>query len=200
METKKWPKGNTLPLAVPLQLVSMNGETEVKEDYTPPEGSEIHARLVGRFTKKEYEYTIEGNTIYFTEDGTLETGCYGVEITVKEPTDYNRRTFKCCEIEIVECTDELGELPDGTIILDAAIFIQGPKGDKGDKGDQGIQGERGERGPQGIQGIQGEQGPQGETGPAGTTDYNELENKPDLSLKLDVVTEGDLDEIFPINT
>ena len=28
-------------------------------------------------------------------------------------------------------------LPDGEVILDAAIFIQGEKGEKGDKGDKG---------------------------------------------------------------
>ena len=68
--------------------------------------------------------------------------------------------------------------------------IQGPQGEKGDKGDQGPQGPAGERGEKGDKGDQGPQGPQGEkgekgdkgdTGPAGTTDYNELTNKPDLS-------------------
>ncbi len=51
----------------------------------------------------------------------------------------------------------------------------GTKGDKGDTGAQGIQGLQGEQGFQGIQGIQGQQGI------PGTTDYNELINKPDLS-------------------
>ena len=38
------------------------------------------------------------------------------------------------------------------------------------------------RGPQGPQGIQGVQGPKGDPG---TTDYNELQNLPDLTLKAD---------------
>lgn len=70
---------------------------------------------------------------------------------------------------------------------------QGPKGDtgstgpKGDKGDKGDPGDRGIQGIQGIQGPQGEtgpQGPQGERGNPGTTDYNQLQNKPDLSKYL----------------
>lgn len=67
-------------------------------------------------------------------------------------------------------------------------WLQSLKGDKGDKGPQGPQGlrgpqgEQGEQGIQGIQGPQGEQGPIGPVGPAGTTDYNELSNKPDLSI------------------
>ena len=81
--------------------------------------------------------------------------------------------------------------------------IQGPKGETGATGPQGVtglqgpqgatglqgpKGETGATGPQGVTGLQGPQGatglqgPQGETGPAGTTDYNDLTNKPDLSI------------------
>lgn len=62
--------------------------------------------------------------------------------------------------------------------------LQGPQGEKGDKGDKGDKGEQGEVGPIGPQGPQGEQGPIGPQGPAGnggTTDYNELENKPQIN-------------------
>ena len=73
----------------------------------------------------------------------------------------------------------------------------GLQGQKGDAGEQGIQGDKGEKGETGLQGIQGlkgdkgdkgdpgEQGPQGIQGTAGTTDYNGLQNKPDLTLKSD---------------
>lgn len=63
----------------------------------------------------------------------------------------------------------------------------GPKGDtgpEGPKGDQGPPGPTGERGPEGPQGDRGPQGPQGEIGPkgdkgdAGTTDWNQITNKP----------------------
>lgn len=82
---------------------------------------------------------------------------------------------------------------------------RGPQGEKGDKGNTGSVGPTGPKGEQGVQGPkgdpftyedftteqlaalvgpqgpQGEQGPKGETGsqgPAGTTDWNELKNRP----------------------
>ena len=61
----------------------------------------------------------------------------------------------------------------------------GPQGPQGATGPQGLQGETGPQGPQGATGPQGPQGatgPQGPQGQAGTTDYNELANKPDLSI------------------
>lgn len=69
----------------------------------------------------------------------------------------------------------------------------GPRGEKGDRGEtgprglQGAPGPAGPPGPKGEQGIQGQTGPQGIPGPAGpkgdpgTTDYNQIANKPDLS-------------------
>lgn len=75
---------------------------------------------------------------------------------------------------------------------------QGPKGDTGAQGSQGIQGIQGIQGepgaqgptgpqgpvgPQGLKGEKGDVGPQGPiglTGPAGTTDYNDLINKPEV--------------------
>lgn len=69
--------------------------------------------------------------------------------------------------------------------------LKGPKGDKGDTGERGPQGVPGPAGPKGERGIQGQTGPQGTPGPAGpkgdpgTTDYEQLDNKPDLTLKAD---------------
>ena len=63
--------------------------------------------------------------------------------------------------------------------------LQGPQGAtglQGATGPTGIQGPKGETGATGPQGVTGLQGPQGPTGPAGTTDYNDLTNKPDLSI------------------
>ena len=140
---KPWVRGNTLPLAVPLRTkTAVNGQW-VTEDYIPPAGSEIHAFLVGKYKRYEYEFTLVDNVVKFTDDGTLPIGNYGVEVTVKEPTDFNRRTFKCQQVKIVNSTDELGILPDGEVILDAAIFIQGEKGEKGEKGDKGDKGDKG---------------------------------------------------------
>ena len=55
---------------------------------------------------------------------------------------------------------------------------QGPKGDKGDKGEPG---ENGKDGAEGPKGPKGDKGDKGDTGEPGTTDYNQLENKPDLT-------------------
>jgi hypothetical protein len=46
----------------------------------------------------------------------------------------------------------------------------------------------GKQGPQGEKGDTGATGPQGPKGDPGTTDYNELENLPDLTLKADKAT------------
>lgn len=133
MEQLKWVKGNTLSLAVPLVVKTGDGQTIVTTDYVPPTGSEIHVNLVGSYKSFSYDYTIDENVVSFVDNGSLPLGTYGVEIKVKEPDARNLRTFKCQEIKIVNCSDELGEvMPDGQIMLDAAIFVQGKKGDKGD--------------------------------------------------------------------
>jgi hypothetical protein len=58
----------------------------------------------------------------------------------------------------------------------------GPQGDTGPQGLQGVQGLKGDTGDVGPAGSQGPQGLQGPQGPAGTTNYNDLTNKPDLSI------------------
>ena len=126
-----WVRGNTLPLAVPLVLVTRNGSEETRTDYYPPEGSEIHVRMVGAYKAIEYPYTLDGNKVCFGDDGSLPVGTWGVEVKVKEPTN-NRRTFQCCEVQIVEASNFLGDMPDGQILMPEAVFIQGLKGDKGD--------------------------------------------------------------------
>ena len=71
--------------------------------------------------------------------------------------------------------------------------LKGPKGDRGDTGPRGPQGipgtvgptgakgETGQAGPAGPTGAQGPIGPTGPKGEPGTTDYNQLDNKPDLT-------------------
>ena len=95
-------------------------------------------------------------------------------------------------------------------IINTIELLPGPTGAPGAQGPQGIQGETGEQGPQGIPGETGPTGPQGEPGipgvdgmpgPPGTTDYNELYNKPDLSIYAEtsdlatVATTGDYDDL-----
>ena len=129
MKTIPWVKGNTMPVAVPLQTKTAVDGKWVIEDYTPPAGSEINVNIVAGQRRYKYDFTLDGNVVRFTDDGHLPVGDYGVEITVKEPDDFNRRTFKCAQIRVYDCTDDVGMLPNGEMLLDAAIFIQGQKGD-----------------------------------------------------------------------
>lgn len=194
----KWIYGNTLPLVVGLKEVVKTQEGTTTKDYIPPVGSEIEVWAIGQYKKKQFDYTIDGNTLFFSDDGTLNVGTYGIRVTVREPESRNLRSFKCEELEIVKCTDELelGEfVATDAVVLDAATFFWA-KGDKGDKGDQGEQGIKGEKGERGEQGIQGEKGDKGDKGDAGTTDYNDLENKPDLSIYMQEVSQKQFDEIF----
>ena len=128
----KWVKGNTLTLLLPLYEVTIDEHGEAtRTPYTPPAGSELTAGIVAPFKVYEYDADFEDSTVSFTDDGTLPCGKYGVEVKVKEP-DRNLRTFKCCQIEIVNCTVELelGDiLAEESVVLDADYFVQGPKGD-----------------------------------------------------------------------
>ena len=174
MKIIDWVKGNTLNIAIPLQIktavqithptTGAVRNTYITTDYIPPEGSIIRVTLVDKQQKcTNYKYTIDNNVVKFTDDGKLNVGIYGVEITVQEPSDKRLRTFKCCQIIIHNCTDELGTMPDGQILLDPVLFIQGDKGDKGDTGEQGPQGEIGPQGEQGEKGEPGEGVPTGGT-------------------------------------
>lgn len=122
----KWVRGNTLDLTVPLQVVTVdeNG-VKTKADYTPPQGSEIRVYLVGRLGSREYEPCVSGNMVSFTDNGSLALGTYGLEITIKEPAARNLRAFKCCAIQIVNSSDELGEMYDGRVMLDPELFFRG---------------------------------------------------------------------------
>lgn len=129
MEVRKWVKGNTQPIAVALILkTAVNGQWQ-EEDYIPPTGSELHVALVGKYRSTAYNYTLVGNVVSFVDDGSLKEGVYGVEITVMEPNNVRRRTFRCGIVEVVSSSSELGELINGEVVLDAAVYLQGEKGD-----------------------------------------------------------------------
>ena len=122
----KWVRGNTLDLTVPLQVVTVDEKgVKTKADYTPPQGSEIRVYLVGRLGSREYEPCVSGNMVSFTDNGSLALGTYGLEITIKEPAARNLRAFKCCAIQIVNSSDELGEMQDGRVMLDPELFFRG---------------------------------------------------------------------------
>lgn len=62
---------------------------------------------------------------------------------------------------------------------------RGLKGDTGEKGKDGIDGKTPVKGVDYFDGKDGAPGPAGPKGDPGTTDYNQLNNKPDLTLKAD---------------
>ena len=122
----KWIYGNTLPLVVELKEVIKTQEGTTTEDYIPPVGSEIEVWAIGKYKKKQFAYTIDGNVLQFTDDGTLSVGTYGIRITVLEPESRRLRSFKCEELQIVNCTQDLdlGEfIQNGAVTLDAMPFF-----------------------------------------------------------------------------
>lgn len=62
--------------------------------------------------------------------------------------------------------------------IEGTMRIQNVVGEIVEEGAPGPQGAPGEKGEKGDKGDKGEQGLQGIAGPPGTTDFNELENKP----------------------
>ena len=140
-----WVAGNTLNLAVPLQTKTIISGQEVTAPYTPPAGSTLNVWLVNGRQRRKYDYTLTDNVVHFTDNGTLSPATYAVEIQVIEPSTRHLRTFKL-QLYVAATTPdgspsgsspEVPAFPEGEILLDAAIFIQGEKGDKGDKGDPG---------------------------------------------------------------
>ena len=188
----KWIQGNTLPLVVELKEVIKTQMGTTTEDYIPPVGSEIEVWAIGEYKKKKFDYTIDGNTLMFTDDGTLTVGTYGIRITIVEPESRRLRSFKCDELQIVNCTQDLdlGEfIQDGAVTLDTMPFFWA----KGDKGDPFTYEDFT---PEQLAGLKGEKGDKGDKGDTGTTDYNDLENKPDLSIYMQEVTQEQFNGIF----
>ena len=131
--------------------------------YTPPAGSTLNVWLVNGRQRRKYDYTLTDNVVHFTDNGTLSPATYAVEIQVIEPSTRHLRTFKLqlavaaalpvaatpagsATTPVGSATTPAGSpagspsvppFPEGEILLDAAIFIQGEKGEKGDKGDKG---------------------------------------------------------------
>ena len=132
-----WVAGNTLNLAVPLQTKTIVSGQEVTAPYTPPAGSTLNVWLVNGRQRRKYDYTLTDNVVHFTDNGTLSPATYAVEIQVIEPSTRHLRTFKL-QLAVAATTPggfpSGSPFPEGEILLDAAIFIQGEKGDKGDPG------------------------------------------------------------------
>ena len=172
-----WVRGNTQELLIPLEqeIVPQEGEVEVVPYYPDAEAT-VQVRLVGKYRKLSYTPTVDGNLLRLTENATLPSGVYGVEVVVENPDGTRYRSLWDNQIVVTDQNDSVLQEWDEFRQLDvsarAAVFFFA----KGDKGDpftyqdftpeqlEGLRGPQGIQGPQGEQGIQGEQGPQGEQG------------------------------------
>lgn len=108
---------------------------------------------------------------------------HGEEITLNLKSSI-RNDGQIIEVVPPAYQSKFDELVDLTKQIKTSYEIgefKGEKGDKGDVGPQGPQGPIGLTGPQGPQGEQGPMGPQGPAGSGGTTNYNDLENKPQIN-------------------
>ena len=175
-----------------VHLICSKHNTDIDLDYTiDPEHSNILVCSI------DYRLLHPNASYGVYVEGYLNDQHFRWEMAAREGILIVSNTSGMVIPDTVQVVDLKGRVGFGTVSW--AVGPQGPQGEKGDpgekgdKGDPGIQGpkgergergERGEKGDPGIQGPRGERGEKGEkgdTGPAGTTDYNELTNKPDLS-------------------
>lgn len=172
-----------------VHLICSKHNTDIELDYTvDPEHSNILVCSV------DYRLLHPNASYGVYVEGYLNDQHFRWEMAAREGILIVSNTSGMVIPDTVQVVDLKGRVGFGTVSW--AVGPQGPAGEKGDpgekgdKGDTGIQGPRGERGERGekgdkgdpgIQGQRGEKGDKGDTGPAGTTDYNELTNKPDLS-------------------
>lgn len=167
----RWVRGNTQPLAIPLEQEVMTENEEIRtEPYYPSESDKVTVYLVGRFKRKAFTPEIDGNVLIIHEDGTLSTGSYHVEVLIEHQDGTRNRSLWCNQVVITDSNDtvleEWDEFKDQEPQARAAIFFFA-KGDSGEQGPAGPRGEQGEQGPVGPQGEQGPIGPQGEQGERG---------------------------------
>ena len=144
-------KGNRLRLAIPLQTVTVTEHGTVTADYNVPAGAEVTVTLTGTWKTYKYVPEVNGNLLTITDEGTLPAGTYAVETTVVQADGEHLRSKYCNMVEISDCNDGVTQEYDDFISGSVTLEEQIFYFAKGDKGDPG------------------------------TTDYNDLQNKPDLS-------------------
>ena len=189
------PEGNDFTLVIDMKRAN---ETEYTDfDLTTCTSLIVYLTCAVHNTKIPLEYTIvDEHILRCPVDYRLlhANTSYGIVVEGDTAEDKHWRWSMMPREGILIIPNTSGEnLPEGTETIDlqgrvgfiTSVGPQGPKGDKGDTGPQGPKGDKGDTGPQGPQGPKGDTGATGATGPqgpAGTTDYNDLENKPDLSV------------------
>ena len=127
----KHVRGNTLSLAIPLQdktwrIVEGQKVSEIT-DFVPLDTDVVEVVIKSAYKSVTLPATVTENVVSVVDDGTLPTGCYGVEIVVRRVSGDVRRYYNSCEIHVVEQTREAG-IEDGvefdveTYELEAAVF------------------------------------------------------------------------------
>ena len=84
---------------------------------------------------------------------------------------------------------------DGYTPIKGVDYFDGEQGPIGPQGEVGPKGDPGENGKDGEQGPKGDKGDKGDKGEPGTTDYNELINKPEIPSVEGMVTSNVIKEI-----
>lgn len=161
MATKiKHVYGNVIKLAIPLTeqvhaIIDGKEEITTKDFYPNLDYPIILTLDKGGGLRRILEVEMNDNILLAQDNGDTPVGTYQLEIKCNDTEGKPRRFMVKAIIEIVDATADAAIDPD--IEFDVATYelsaavFEIMKGDKGDKGDPG------------------------------TTDYNELENKPDLS-------------------
>lgn len=127
----KHVRGNTLSLAIPLQdkiwrIVEGEKTAEIT-DFVPLETDVVEVVIKSAYRSVTLPATVTENVVSVVDDGTLPTGCYGVEIVVRRASGDVRRYYNSCSIHVVEQTRDAG-IEDGvefnveTYELEAAVF------------------------------------------------------------------------------
>ena len=159
-----WPFGNRVKIVFPLQKVTMTSEGKETSDFIPSDGAEVSVVFSNALRKLSFTPEVDGNRLLIDNNGTLPVGEYDITVLVTEVDGTRYRSHWENVVEIVHSSapvmdmyDDFPDYAEGAVVEAPAFFFA--KGDKGDKGDDGKD---------------------------GVTDYNQLENKPDLSLYMTV--------------
>ena len=199
--------GNDFSIKVPVVRAQYETSGQVWVDFDIVQCKDVRVSLIctKHQTVIPLEWRIEDGTnnviIADIQGKWLHSGAiYGVEIVGLDTEDrawryYNNSVFSVINTTAGSYMNE--NLMEDPLVINAQVSlavntIMGPQGEKGADGTmsfdeltpaqkESLRGEQGPAGPQGEKGDKGDtgaQGPVGEQGPAGTTDYDELENKP----------------------
>lgn len=137
MEEKKaiWVRGNKQPLLIPLEqeIIRQEGEI-VAEPYYPEGDATVNVYLVGRNRKYPFLPIVDGNLLTITEDGSVPSGCYGVEVTVINQDNTRYRSYWPEQVIVTESNpsvlEQWDEFRKQNVTARAALFFFA-RGEKG---------------------------------------------------------------------